>query len=319
MCAGEDRRERAVPSPWSATAGHSGERKENNMNIITTTTKSNSSNGWLPRRGRRPGLDDAGRDDCEGHMPRIRGGGFDDGCGDDTEAHMPRVRSGLDDAGNDACEGHMPRIRGGGFDDGCGDDTEAHMPRLGGGRFAVAAAGSTLALAAFATFGSVSHAAGEEWWYDDTGDGVYDTVRVDRWGDGVADVEAYDWNQNSVLELIRIDTNNDGLIDLFGVDTFENGRLDRVDLDYNQDGWTDHSIYDVDEDGIDDAVEAAQSMTTGTPGVAIISSPTNPDGFYNLMMTMAAVTGQATFGTSDSDHDGYHDNIDYYPSDPYRY
>ena len=60
-------------------------------------------------------------------------------------------------------------------------------------------------------------------------------------------------------------------------------------------------------------------MTTGTPGVAIISSPTNPDGFYKLMMTMAAVTGQATFGTSDSDHDGYHDNIDYYPSDPYRY
>ena len=175
------------------------------------------------------------------------------------------------------------------------------------------------ALAGVLAFGSVSSAAGEEWLYDDNGDGTYDTVRVDRWGDNVSDVQAYDWNQNGILERIDLDTNNDSLIDLVGVDTNENGRLDRVDFDGNQDGWTDYSVFDLDENGVDDAVQSPQVMFTGTPGVATISSPTNPDGFYTLMMTMAAMTGQPTFGTPDSDHDGYHDNIDYYPGDPFRY
>jgi hypothetical protein len=203
-----------------------------------------------------------------------------------------------------------------GFSD---DDCEGHMPRISGGRLATIAGGTLIAAAGVVGLSSMTRAAGEPWYYDETGDGTYDTVRVDRWGDGVADVEAYDWNQNGVLELIRIDTNNDGLIDLFGVDSWENGYLDRVDLDHDQDGWIDQSIYDVDENGVDDAIQASQVMTTGTPGTAVISSPTNPDGFYNLMMTMAAITGQPTFGTPDSDSDGWNDNVDFYPSDPYRY
>jgi hypothetical protein len=250
--------------------------REENNMNLNITTKSASAKGLVPRRGR--------------WTPAP--------CSDDCEGHMPRVGRGLDDGSHDT-----------------DTDTEGHMPRIGS-RLAAAGASTALAAVGLVAFGSVSHAAGEEWWYDDTGDGVYDTVRVDRWGDGVADVEAYDWNQNNVFELIKVDTDNDGLIDVYGVDTTENGYLDRVDLDFNEDGWADQVIYDSDEDGINDAVEVSQSMTTGTPGVAIISSPTNPDGFYNLMMTMAAVTGQATFGTGDADHDGWNDNLDYSPYDP---
>ncbi len=164
-----------------------------------------------------------------------------------------------------------------------------------------------VAAAAF-TLGSVQHAsAGESWYSDDDGVYGYDTLNWDASGDGVSDVIGHDWNHNGIFERIYLDTNLDGLFETVAYDTAEDTFIDLVDVDVNLDGVFDQNVY-----------SSPAVMYTGTPGVATISSPTNPDGFYTLMMTMAAVTGQPTFGTPDSDHDGYLDSNDDYPYDPYR-
>ncbi len=54
-------------------------------------------------------------------------------------------------------------------------------------------------------------------------------------------------------------------------------------------------------------------------GPGVVGPATNPDPFVTLMQTLAAETGQATFGTPDSDHDGWNDDLDMRPNDPYRY
>jgi len=155
----------------------------------------------------------------------------------------------------------------------------------------------------------VQHAsASESWWNsDDDGDSSYDTLNVDTSGDGYADVTAHDWNHNGIFEQIFLDTNYDGVTDAVLYDNPEDSFPDLIDVDGNQDGVFEQNVY-----------SSPAAMSTGTPGVATISSPSNPDGFYNLMLTMAAVTGQPTYGTPDTDHDGYSDNIDASPYDPYR-
>jgi len=164
-----------------------------------------------------------------------------------------------------------------------------------------------VAAAAF-TLGSAQHAsAGESWYSDDDGVYGYDTLNWDASGDGVSDVIGHDWNQNGIFERIYLDTNLDGLFETVAYDTAEDTFIDLIDVDANLDGVFDQNVY-----------SSPAVMYTGTPGVATISSPTNPDGFYTLMMTMAAVTGQPTFGTPDSDHDGYLDSNDDYPYDPDR-
>lgn len=173
-----------------------------------------------------------------------------------------------------------------------------------------------VAIAGLLAFGSASQAAGQEWFFDLNGDQIYDTVRVDRWGDGVADVEAFDWNQNGVFELFTLDTNNDGVNDVYAVDTYENGYLDRVDFDYNLDGLTDHSVYDNDENGVDDAAQI--SLNDAILGATVVGPPTSPGAFSTLMTTMAGITGQATFGSGDWDGDGWFDYQDWHPSDPTR-
>ena len=98
------------------------------------------------------------------------------------------------------------------------------------------------AAAALAAHGAVGHAAGEPWLFDTNHDGVYDTVRIDRWGDGVADVVATDANQNGVVETIEIDRDNDGWYELTAIDSYENGVIDWVGVDGNLDGQV--SLYD---------------------------------------------------------------------------
>lgn len=68
------------------------------------------------------------------------------------------------------------------------------------------------------------------------------------------------------------------------------------------------------ENGIDDY--SPWEFSSG--GVSVVGGPvTNPDWFYSLMMDIAVRVGP-TFGAPDSDHDGYHDNIDAHPGDPFR-
>ena len=49
----------------------------------------------------------------------------------------------------------------------------------------------------------------------------------------------------------------------------------------------------------------------------VVGPPTEPGWFYTLMNFMAEQTGQATFGTPDSDGDGFYDYEDLYPNDFY--
>lgn len=165
-----------------------------------------------------------------------------------------------------------------------------------------------VAAAAFA-LGSVQHVSASESWYSDE-DGVYgyDTLNLDTSGDRISDVIAHDWNHNGIFERIYLDTNLDGRFDAVAYDNPEDTFTDVVDVDLNQDGVFDQNVY-----------SSPAAMYTGTPGVATISSPTNPDGFYTYIMTMTAITGQPTFGTQDSDHDGYLDSNEDYPYDPFRY
>jgi hypothetical protein len=169
------------------------------------------------------------------------------------------------------------------------------------------------AVAGVVAFGSTGQATGEPWFYDTNADYVYDTVMVDRWGDDVADIVALDLNQNGIFESIHLDLDNDNVLEVTAIDRQENGFLDRVGVDANLDSVWETIIEDSDENGVDDYSQ--WEFISG--GVSIVGPVTNPDGFYTLMMTMAAMVGP-TFGTPDSDHDGYHDNIDYYPGDPFR-
>ncbi|CAN5825206.1 hypothetical protein BH24ACT5_BH24ACT5_11770 [soil metagenome] len=166
-------------------------------------------------------------------------------------------------------------------------------------------------------FGTVS--AASVFTVDGDGDGYAEGWLIDRWEDGTADIEAYDSDLDGTLDLYGFDRNNDGVHDAAASDPDENGILNSFAFDTDFDGYFDSWATDVNENGVPDAHEVGQaSAGTYGGGYAIVGPPTNPDGFYNLMITMAGMTGQATFGTPDSDHDGYHDDIDYYPSDPLR-
>ena len=113
--------------------------------------------------------------------------------------------------------------------------------------------------------------------------------------------------------MIEIDRDNDGWYELTAIDSYENGVIDWVGVDGNLDGVWDTIVQDFDENGVDDYSQ--WEYISG--GVAVIGPVTNPDPFYTLMLQLAGEFGP-TFGTPDSDHDGYNDNVDYYPGDPFR-
>ncbi len=152
---------------------------------------------------------------------------------------------------------------------------------------------------------------------DGNGDGIPDGVLIDSRDDGVTDVLAEDRDQNGVLEVVSFDTNNDGVFDAVGYDTNQNGTLDQARFDYDFNGDYESISFDLNENGLEDATEATD-LAASEMGATVIGPPTDPGGFYTLMTTMAAFTGQATFGTPDSDYDGFNDLDDYYPTDPTR-
>jgi hypothetical protein len=61
---------------------------------------------------------------------------------------------------------------------------------------------------------------------------------------------------------------------------------------------------------MDDREEAAADFLVGPP--------TNLDPVVNLIYTLVEETGQPVFGTPDSDRDGWDDNEDMRPHDPFR-
>lgn len=145
-----------------------------------------------------------------------------------------------------------------------------------------------------------------------------DAVLIDSRDDGVTDVLAEDRDQNAVFEAVSFDTNNDGVFDAVGYDTNQNGILDQGRFDYDFDGDYESVSFDVNENGLENATEATPGLAASIMGATVIGPPTDPGGFYTLMTTMAAFTGQATFGTPDSDYDGFNDLDDPYPTDPTR-
>ncbi len=92
--------------------------------------------------------------------------------------------------------------------------------------------------------------------------------------------------------------------------------------DNPEDSFTDLIDVDVDQDGVfeQNVYASAAAMYTGTPGVANDQLADQPGRLLHPHDDgMAAVTGQPTYGTPDSDHDGYLDSNDDYPNDPYRF
>ena len=88
-----------------------------------------------------------------------------------------------------------------------------------------------------------------QWFYDLNGDGQWDTIRLDRRNDGVADVECLDAEWNGVLERCDLDLNNDGVNDLLAADTNQSGVIESVMLDSNYDGYWDLSLVDLNGNG----------------------------------------------------------------------
>lgn len=60
-------------------------------------------------------------------------------------------------------------------------------------------------------------------------------------------------------------------------------------------------------------------VAPGTTGPGVVGPVTNPSFWYEHFTGMAEKLGRAEFGTPDSDHDLYNDNIDYGPTDPDRH
>jgi hypothetical protein len=131
--------------------------------------------------------------------------------------------------------------------------------------------------------------------FDHGQNGVYDTMLSDTDGDGDTEVWMYDDNSNGVFERTVVDQNNDGAMDTFITDS-------------NGDEVPDAVFIDANDNNVDDREEAA--------GVMVIGAPTNLDPVVNLIYTLVEETGQPVFGTPDTDHDGWKDNVDSQIYDP---
>jgi hypothetical protein len=156
---------------------------------------------------------------------------------------------------------------------------------------------------------------------DTNGDGYIDGYGIDRWGDGSYDIVANDMNENGIIEGFMVDLNNNAWLELTAANYNENGIIDLVAWDTDEEGTWDTYFTDTNQNGIGDHLET-QGVPPGANiagSAAIVSAPTNPSAFYNLMLTMAGMTGQATFGDGDSDGDGWYNNQDWHPDDRYRH
>lgn len=112
---------------------------------------------------------------------------------------------------------------------------------------------SIAGIAGIVAFGAVSHASVTP--VDADRDGYVEGYLIDRWEDGIADVEAYDSNLDGVLDLYAFDQNNDGRHDAIASDPNQNGRLNHFTLDTDFDGQYDLSLTDANENNVPDSQE----------------------------------------------------------------
>lgn len=151
----------------------------------------------------------------------------------------------------------------------------------------------------------VPNADGTTWVFNDNDqNGAFELATV-YGADGTPAVTLVDSDQNGVYDKGFVDQNHNGVPDLVAIDTDLDGVFDSTYLDANENG-----VLDVNE------TDAHQSSYN--PG-QMVGPVTNPNWFYSLMLRGAEETGTVTYGSPDSDGDGWYDNQDYHPTDPYAY
>lgn len=175
------------------------------------------------------------------------------------------------------------------------------MRLIRGGRIVAVTAGTALGAVGVGQLAAASSAGG----FDTNGDGIIDQIWLDSWDDGSADLYLYDVDQNGWFESVSADTDNDGYREAAAWDTNGDGVFDLADFDTNLDGYFDSPVT---LGGVD--------IYDAILGNTFVGAPTNPGAFYTMMTSMAAVSGGATYGTPDSDCDGYHDGVDPDPWNP---
>ena len=148
--------------------------------------------------------------------------------------------------------------------------------------------------------------------FDTDGDGLADAIRFDADGDGFEESAALDTNRNGLYDTILVDRAGTGFADVVAVDDNEDGVLDRALVDQDGDRVLETAVSlntgvpDANDNGVDDRVEQMG---------AVVGGAGRPDGLPGLLITLAEHSEQATFGTPDSDGDGYNDEQDARPYD----
>lgn len=181
-------------------------------------------------------------------------------------------------------------------------------------RIARTAAGFTVATAVLFGSASAASAAGSDQLtpYDLDGDGRADTWLGDMDGNGWFDGALFDRNEDDVTDGIAYDSTGNGSFDVYGLDNNQNGYNEIWGVDSNDDGAIDTAYLDMNENGTEDSNEQMYPTSTVVGG-----TPTY-QGVSGLLLTMAHITGKATWGSGDSDKDGIYDSSDYYWDDPAR-
>ena len=176
----------------------------------------------------------------------------------------------------------------------------------------IARSATVLAVAAGIVLGSANAASASEQLtaYDLDGDGWADTWLGDTNGDGRFDGALFDRNQDGYTDGLAYDVTGNGAFDIYGLDNNQNGYYELFGTDSNDDGAIDTAYFDLNENGVEDSNEQMY------PSSAIVGGTPTYSGVGGLLLTMARITGKATFGSGDSDRDGYHDSNDRYPYDP---
>ena len=151
------------------------------------------------------------------------------------------------------------------------------------------------------------------WEYVDiNGDNTYDVLLLDRWHDGLEDVQAFDVNNNGTFDFVTVDYNNDNWLEVALYDVNQNGIFDAYawDADLLQ-GW-ENMVLDLNENGYPDNLEATTVFTPIVQTPVDFSSPSALPGYI--------ATGGDFIGpyleVGDDDGNGIPNNSDYHPGDP---
>lgn len=158
--------------------------------------------------------------------------------------------------------------------------------------------------------------------YDTNGDGIADAWIQDSNGDGRPDTVGFDRNQDGIYDGVAVDQDGDGFSELIGVDSNQDGVYELIQMngqlatDTNGDGaadsWSPSTTTSV--VGGNNASDYTVQGDTYVPS-GIVGGTPSYDGVGGLILDIADETGTATFGTPDSDADGYNDAIDHRPYD----